>query len=195
MAQPSTSVNNNQVHILQGIVSAINLLIVLPPILMEMGANKLAQGMYFMLGFICHQRADRSFYLFGNSVMYPKATVWSHVPFDRIFTLDFRQRVTCNPALGCRFGVCARCTGMYLGLLIGLFFSELLLRFKIPKFIPVLFIIPLILDGTVQTIAYILAPEHGFYESTNPKRFVTGLLFGLGIGYLAISAIKAPIAN
>jgi uncharacterized membrane protein len=56
-------------------------------------------------------------------------------------------------------------------------------------------LLPLALDGAVQTIAYIIAPEQGFYESTNPRRFITGLLFGMSLGYFMVSAIKEPIAK
>ncbi len=196
MEQHSIDVESNPpLGVLRGIVAAINVVILLPPILVQVGLEKIAKYLYIVLGVICHQRADRSFYLFGDHFLYPKAEVWKHVPFDEIFTFDFRNRFTCGEGLGCKLGVCARCTGMYLGLLIGLLISELLLQFRIPKIIPILFLIPLMLDGTIQTIAYIIAPEQGFYESTNTRRFFTGLLFGFGVGYLMISAIKPAIAK
>jgi len=177
------------------LVGSLNLLIILPPLLFELGAEKLAKYFYFALGLVCHQRADRSFYLFGNALLHTKAEVWSKVPFDHIFTFHFRNRFVCGEEFGCKFGVCTRCTGMYLGLLIGLLTSEFLRQWRIPKIIPILLIIPMILDGGIQTIAYILAPERGFYESTNPRRFLTGLLFGFGVGYLMVSAIREPIAK
>lgn len=196
MEQLSSSVETSpSLRAIQGLVVAINVLILLPPVLFQLGAERLSKYLYIALGFICHQRADRSFYLFGEHLMYPKDVVWSRVPLDNFFTFDFSQRFTCGEGLGCRFGVCSRCTGMYLGLLLGLVISEILVRFRIPKVIPILFLIPLILDGGIQTIAYILAPEHGFYESTNPRRFTTGLLFGFGVGYLMVSAIKPAIAK
>jgi len=196
MVQPFINVASGpSLTAIKSLVAGINALILLPPILFEFGAEKVARYLYTALGFICHQRADRSFYLFGEHLLYPKEEVWKIVPFDEMFTLDFRHRFTCNDALGCKFGVCSRCTGMYLGLLIGLLISEFLLQYKIPKFIPILFLIPLILDGSIQTIAYIIAPERGFYESTNPRRFLTGLLFGFGVGYLTVSAIKPVIAK
>lgn len=185
----------NPLTALKAIAAGINVLILLPPILLETGFEKLGRSLYFMLGFLCHQRADRSFYLFGESFLPSKSVVWQNVSFDNIFTFNFAERFTCDPVLGCKFGVCARCTGMYIGLLLGLLVSEILLRYRIPKLIPILMLVPLVLDGTIQTFAYILSPESGFYESTNPRRFVTGLLFGLGIGYFAVSAIKPAIAK
>lgn len=196
MEQPFTIVRkSNPLALVKWIVAGMNLLIVLPPILAEYGANKIAGYLYFVLGIVCHQRADRSLYLFGDALLHPKAEIWRHVPFSEIFTFDFRQRFTCSADLGCKFGVCSRCTGLYVGLLLGLLLSEFMIQWKIPKIIPILFLIPLILDGGIQTVAYILAPERGFYESTNPRRLTTGLLFGFGIGYLMVSAVKKTIAN
>lgn len=176
-------------------VVGINMAVVLPPILIHQGFDRLGNYFYRVLALFCHQRADRSFYLFGEKLLYPKQYVLNNVPFNKVFTFNFSQRLTCSDSLGCKFGVCARCTGIYLGLMIGLLLAEIIASYKIPKIIPALMLIPLAIDGTVQTIAYIIAPEHGFYESTNPRRFVTGLLFGLGLGYFMVSAIKEPIAK
>jgi uncharacterized membrane protein len=199
MEQLSTNVNETQsdtqqkgkhpLRLAQSVIGGITFLIFLPPILMEMGFQRVAFFLYDALGLLCHQRADRSFYLFGNHFLYPKEEVLAKIPFDKVFTINIPQRFTCSPEFGCKIGVCARCTGIYLGLLLGLLLSEIMLQWKIPKIIPVLLVVPLILDGGIQTIAYIFAPEHGFYESTNPRRFVTGLLFGLGIGYLMASTM------
>jgi len=187
--------SKKQIRILQAIAAGMNLMIILPPILFELGAEKFARFLYTILGIFCHQRPDRSFYLFGESLAYPKAEVWEKVPFNNIFTFDFQERFTCGENFGCKFGVCARCTGMYSGLLIGLLISEIFLQWRIPKIIPFLLILPMILDGGIQTIAYIIAPERGFYESNNIRRLITGLLFGFGVGYWAVSAIRAPIAK
>ncbi|MFZ6021915.1 MAG: DUF2085 domain-containing protein [Patescibacteria group bacterium] len=196
MEQPSLTVQkNNPLSWLKLALTGVNMLILLPPILAEQGVNKVADLLYRVLGFLCHQRADRSFYLFGEALQYSKERVWNELPSSQIFTLDFKERFTCNSEFGCKFGVCSRCTGMYLGLLLGVIGAEYLMRIKIPRFIPILFLIPLILDGSVQTFAYILAPERGFYESTNPRRFATGLLFGLGVGYLTVSAVSPVIAK
>lgn len=190
-----TAPKNSPIQLLKLFLTGINLLILLPPILAEQGMNKVADVLYRLLGVLCHQRADRSFYLFGESLQYSKEAVWRELPSSQIFTLDFKERFACNAEFGCKLGVCSRCTGMYLGMLCGVLGAEFVRKLRIPKFIPFLLLIPLILDGTVQTIAYILAPERGFYESTNPRRFATGLLFGLGIGYLTVSAVSPVIAK
>lgn len=191
----SMTVANKEIRILKTLVVIVNMLVLLPPILFHLGLERIATFLYSGLGFLCHQRADRSFFLFGEQLTYEKSTVQGIVPFDQIMTISFGKRFTCNEELGCKFGVCSRCTGMYLGVLVGVFLSELMQRWKIPKIFPLFLLVPLALDGIIQTIAYVLAPERGFYESTNPRRFITGVLFGFGVGYLAVSAIKTVIAK
>ena len=77
-----------------------------------------------------------------------------------------------------KFGVCARDTAIFLGLL----FAPLiyfLLKSKIKStphiLIAFLFLVPMGLDGVGQLI--------GLWESTNLIRLITGLIAGAGIGY------------
>lgn len=70
---------------------------------------------------------------------------------------------------GYQLPVCARCTGIYIGFFIGFLF-------EVPSsYLYALFLAltPLILDGTLQLLTS--------YRSNNPKRLVTGLLFGLAL--------------
>ncbi len=75
-------------------------------------------------------------------------------------------------------GLCSRCTGIYLGMLISLCFFLFNKRDIAKKHLPMflLFLIPLLIDGTLQYI--------GLYLSYNLIRFATGLLFGVAIGCL-----------
>lgn len=73
-----------------------------------------------------------------------------------------------------KYPVCARCTGIYAGQLIGI-----VLYFT---YVPSLYLclalaIPMIVDGFTQL--------RTSYESTNNRRLITGLLFG----YAAISVV------
>jgi len=85
--------------------------------------------------------------------------------------------------LGYKLGVCARCTGVYLGFLLGAVGYPLFRRLdsqKMPsKWFLIAGILPLALDGTTQLV--------GLRESTNMLRLVTGLLFGSVISpYLVV---------
>lgn len=71
---------------------------------------------------------------------------------------------------GKQFPICARCTGELVGMFLCIF-SYHFIKFKISIYI--LLMIPLILDGFIQLLTN--------YESTNLKRFITGLLFGYSL--------------
>ena len=93
-----------------------------------------------------------------------------HRRSDRSFFLRGRQ-----------FPICARCTGELVGMLAAL----ICCFFFLPAiWVAVLLLLPLIADGGIQRLTS--------YESTNSRRFVTGLLFGYGFfSLLVLSAIAA----
>ena len=71
---------------------------------------------------------------------------------------------------GKQFPLCARCTGINLGYLaLPLFVFGVI---KIPLLWTIIMIIPTYIDGTIQAYFNI--------ESTNSRRFITGLLSGIG---------------
>ncbi len=95
--------------------------------------------------------------------------------------------------------LCARCTGMYLGLLIG--FSFLILRrrthtARLPtaSIVAVLigFITIMGIDGVNSTISIILgAPQ--LYHTTNAHRIITGSLCGLAIAWLFLPILNTAV--
>ena len=74
---------------------------------------------------------------------------------------------------------CARDTGIFVGLVLGFTYAS---RKKIILTLPLIIaaLIPIGLDGTIQLLTD--------YESTNPKRLVTGLIAGIATG-IAIKII------
>ena len=84
---------------------------------------------------------------------------------------------------GHQFPVCTRCTGFYISLIAYFIFTYytfvnydfLLLAFAI------LLLVPTIIDGITQL--------YNLQESNNTRRFITGLLGGLGLGII-LKAIK-----
>ena len=87
--------------------------------------------------------------------------------------------------------VCARCAGLYLGVLVG-FPSSLVLIFLISTLhilgdllstlIALLFALPTILDWTTQRLA--------LRESTNPLRFISAFLAGFALAWYLIVPIS-----
>ncbi len=80
--------------------------------------------------------------------------------------------------------LCARCVGIYLGLLAGVAFFWLvpLLRERVMRNVAVAAIVPLALDGLTQL--------SGIRESSNPLRMATGMIAGLAFGLWILSAIE-----
>jgi len=74
---------------------------------------------------------------------------------------------------------CARDTGIFLGLVLGFMYAS---RKKIVLTLPLVIaaLLPIGLDGTIQLLTD--------YESTNPKRLITGLIAGVATG-IAIKII------
>ena len=84
---------------------------------------------------------------------------------------------------GHQFPVCARCTGLYIGLVWGIIIFYLYnFNFNVNwTIIGLILIIPTIIDGVTQLFK--------FRESTNYLRLVTGLFGGVGLAFLAINSV------
>jgi uncharacterized membrane protein len=78
-----------------------------------------------------------------------------------------------------RLPICARCTGIVLGLTPGLFLPVL------SHAAAALCLIPALIDGTGQLA--------GRWRSTNAMRLCTGLLAGLGLGCLLVIGLRECI--
>ena len=68
---------------------------------------------------------------------------------------------------------CARVVGIFVGLAVG-FILSLGRKIELTLPIVILCLIPIGLDGTIQLITE--------YESTNPKRIITGMIAGIATG-------------
>jgi uncharacterized membrane protein len=80
--------------------------------------------------------------------------------------------------------ICARCTGIYVGLLAGLAAFRLipLLRERVMRMVAFAAIVPLAIDGLTQLT--------GLRESTNTLRILTGLAAGLAFGLWVLAAVE-----
>ncbi|HEX8619266.1 MAG TPA: DUF2085 domain-containing protein [Thermoanaerobaculia bacterium] len=80
--------------------------------------------------------------------------------------------------------ICARCAGIYAGVLAGLALFGILpwLRERTMRMIAFAALTPLALDGLTQLT--------GLRESTNPLRIGTGLVAGLAFGLWVLSAVE-----
>ena len=72
---------------------------------------------------------------------------------------------------GYQFPLCARCTGILLGYILSILL--LFFEFKLSNIVCLLLLTPLIVDGSIQLLCSIM--------STNKRRLITGIFFGIGI--------------
>ncbi len=80
--------------------------------------------------------------------------------------------------------ICARCTGIYAGLLAGLCAFALVpfARERVMRVVALAALVPLGIDGLTQLT--------GLRESTNPLRIATGLIAGFAFGMWILSAVE-----
>lgn len=82
---------------------------------------------------------------------------------------------------GRQFPLCARCTGILIGYIIGIIY--ILVFRDLHIVIELLLMIPLLIDGTGQYL--------GYFKSTNIRRLITGILAGIStICLLRLAAIS-----
>ncbi len=160
------------------------------PALMAAGIETPARGIYFMYSNLCHQFAFRSWFLFGEQPVYPRAaagTDWeSFQSATGIDEGDFAaaRAFVGNDQVGYKVAFCQRDVAIYGGILLaGLVYAGLRERFKIRPlkwyFWVLLGLGPIALDGFSQLLTQ---PPYdllrGFRESTPFLRTLTGGLFG-----------------
>lgn len=80
--------------------------------------------------------------------------------------------------------ICARCTGIYAGVLAGLTAFPLIpmLRESVMRVVAFAAVTPLAIDGLTQLV--------GLRESTNPLRLATGAAAGIAFGLWILSAVE-----
>jgi len=156
---------------------------ILAPVLMNAGADGPARVIYTIYKPMCHQMAQRSFFLFGDQYAYPRAVAgtslkpieaytsgideFKNVPLDdwpAFFTAA--RRFLGNAQMGYKMALCERDIGIYgFILLFGLLFGLLRYRIKIKPLPLLLFIIigllPIALDGFSQLFSYWTLPADG----------------------------------
>ncbi|MBM7649905.1 putative membrane protein [Bacillus ectoiniformans] len=86
---------------------------------------------------------------------------------------------------GKQFPICARCTGILAGYLLGLIYA--IVVGAIPLLIAGLLLLPLIVDGGLQYI--------GKWHSTNTRRFITGILAGVAVDFLIWGIVTAGFSH
>ena len=178
----------------------------LAPILMRAGATGLAKGIYTSYSFLCHQLANRSFFLFGSRLMYSYTHLLSYAADAN--TYPGLRALVGAPELGYKVAWSDRMVSLYGGIFLGgVLFALLRARLKAPRWgMFLLLLVPIALDGTTHLLGDLRGVGQGFRydnawlatitQDTLPARFyvgnalgsfnswmrlVSGLLAGLGV--------------
>ena len=162
----------------------------LAPILMRSGATGPAKGIYSLYSYLCHQLANRSFFLFGPRFMYSYTDLLPYAANANTY-LGLRAFIG-TPELGYKVAWSDRMVSLYGGLLLGGVLFALLRRWlKSPRWgLLLLMIVPIVLDGTTHVVSDWSGVGQGFRYSNAWLAYLTQNAFpasfyvGNGLGSL-----------
>jgi len=160
----------------------------LAPVLMKVSATTPAHVIYRVYGYVCHQFAFRSWFLFGEQVAYPRAEaeVTSLISFQQATGINGYDLLSArafigNEQLGYKVALCERDVAIYGGILVfGLLFAIFRRKIKAIHWVAwiLIGIVPIGLDGFSQLFSQPPLNLIPLRESTPLLRIVTGFLFG-----------------
>jgi uncharacterized membrane protein len=188
----------------------------LAPILMHAGATRLAGAIYTAYGFMCHQLANRSYFLFGPKWMYAYTELLPYAPHAD--TMQGLRAFTGVPALGYKVAWSDRMVSLYGAIFLGGIAFALLRRWlRSPRWAVLLpLIVPLVVDGGTHALGDLAGLGRGFrydnawlasltrnalpasFYAGNAlgsfnwwMRLITGLLAGVAIAWMLYPLVDA----
>jgi len=189
---------------------------ILAPVLMKVGLETPATVIYRIYGGMCHQLSYRSWFLFGEQAVYPRAaanleeflTFNQATGLDEVGLLAARQFVG-NELIGYKTALCQRDVAIYAAMLLfGVLFSLTGRKWKsLPIWAWILLgVMPIAFDGVSQLISqWVAMPELSFLqpffgwiplrESTPFLRTLTGFLFGFTTAWFGFPLIEEAMAD
>lgn len=181
-----------------GMMLVYSLLPFVAPALMKMGYVGAAQLIYQPYKLVCHTYAFRSFFLFGDQVVYARsesggefqqATGIAMTPQGVIEARDFQG----NAQVGYKVALCQRDIAIYLSIAFnGIAFGFVRKRAKPLPWLWFILIglVPIGLDGFSQLFSQYPLNLIPFRESTWWLRLITGSLFGFSVAWLVFPLIE-----
>ncbi|HXF68249.1 MAG TPA: DUF2085 domain-containing protein [Thermoflexus sp.] len=191
----------------------------LAPVLMHLGWETPGRWLYDLYSLFCHQLPQRSLFLFGSKPMYSLSEIRQVWPYED--PLQLRAFIG-NPVFGYKVAWSDRMISMYTSLwavtLLYAFSGRRWRPISLGAFL--LFALPMVVDGTSHFINDLLygIGERGFrYDNAwlvmltggrlpswfyvgdaigsfnSWMRWITGVLFGIGLGGLALPHVEAAI--
>ena len=192
----------------------------LAPIFMRIGWDEAGKAIYFIYSFFCHQLPERSFFLFGEKIMYTLSEIQSAWQ-DTINPMILRQFVG-NESIGWKIAWSDRMISFYTSIwLFVVAWSPFRRKIKPLSFLGfAFFLLPIALDGGSHILSDFAGIGQGFRDTnqwlailTNNAlpssfligdalgsfnswaRIITGLLAGLGIVWFAFPHVEASFGK
>ncbi|MFM8321450.1 MAG: DUF2085 domain-containing protein [Chloroflexota bacterium] len=181
----------------------------LAPVLVRAGYTTPGNLLYKTYGFVCHQLSYRSFFLFGEQIVYPRqaAGLEELESFSQVTGLGESGSVddvfaarsfVGDEHVGYKVALCERDVAIYGSILLfGLLFSATGRRLKsIPWWLWLaLAIVPIGLDGFSQLFSQPPLNFIPYRESTPALRVLTGSLFGLMTAWFGYPMVEESMAD
>jgi len=192
----------------------------LAPLFMNIGWDAAGKAIYFIYSFFCHQLPERSFFLFGKKTMYSISEIQAAWQIT-LNPMILRQFIG-NESLGWKIAWSDRMISFYTSIWL---FAVAWFPFRrkvkpLSWWGFVLMLIPLAVDGGTHAISDLAGIGQGFRDtnqwlamlthSSYPAsfyvgdalgsfnslmRFMTGILAGLGIGWLVFPHVEASFGK
>jgi len=149
----------------------------LAPMMMYAGAPRWARAIYAFYGLLCHQLANRSFFLFGPQWMYSYNSL---LPYAANANTPMGLKAFIgNPDLGYKVAWSDRMVSFYGGIFLGgIVFATMRRWIKSPRWvIALLLIAPIVLDGGTHMISDLGGVARGFRYDNAWLAYLTGNAF------------------
>lgn len=180
----------------------------LAPVFMKVGLPKPANVIYSIFKPLCHQLTYRSFFLFGEQIVYPReiAHVNGLVTYEEATgfpenDINLARSFIGNEQMGYKVALCQRDVAIYLAILIfGVIFSVTKQKLRpVPWYLwLILGVVPIGLDGFSQLLSQIglsILSWLPYRESTPLLRTLTGALFGLFTAWYGYPFVEESVAE
>lgn len=148
----------------------------LAPVFKHLGLNGLANGIYSLYSFLCHQYPQRSFFLFGQNSSYSLETIqlWQDTSNPQLL-----REFIGNTQLGWKVAWSDRMVSMYSSILI---ISWLWYPFRrkikpLPVWGFLLLLVPMGVDGITHILSDFAGLGYGFRSSNTWLQILTGRTF------------------
>jgi uncharacterized membrane protein len=192
----------------------------LAPLLMRLGWDGPANGIYFIYSFFCHQLPERSYFFFGPQISYSLSDIQA-AWMDTVNPLLLRK-FTGTTGMGWKVAWSDRMISFYSGVwLFALVWYPFRRRIKnLPLWGLIFFLLPMVLDGGTHFISDLAGIGLGFRDSNlwlanlthfafsanfyagdalgsfnSWMRIITGLLAGLGLVWFAFPYLDTAFSE